>query len=183
MLKKVLNVVLVMALMLTSFNLNVFAQEEMQIEQLECQVRELETVSDVSARSTTFVDTTITTGYDSDGMHVTIVTCMNQIASVVGIKDIKIQVQNGNEWVTVAVSSGGELNNTRSCAVDLNYTGVVVGYTYRVTCVHYGDVDGYRELYHETDGFKCQYQLKYDYSSIMQNESPIMSIKSSNTTE
>ena len=82
---------------------------------------------------------------------------MNNVASVVGVKDIKIQVKNGNNWVTVAESLGGEVYNTSSCAVNLNYGGVVEGYTYRVTCVHYGNVDEYRELYHESVGFKCQY--------------------------
>ena len=157
MLKKVLIVVLTMMMLFTSKNLNVFAQEENQIEQLGCLVREGELDNDIIARTTTFVDNTITIGYDTNGMYVSIVTCMNQIASVVGVKDIEIQVQNGNEWVTVAVSSGGELSNTRSCVVDLNYSGAVRGYTYRVVCTHYGDVDGYKELYHESEGFKCEY--------------------------
>lgn len=158
MLKRVWSAVLIIAMLLSSNYLSVFAQEESHVEQLECQVMEWEVNNNLpSARSTTFIDTTITTGYDAEGMHVTIVTCMNNVASLVGVKDIKIQVKNGNDWITVAVSSGGELYNTSACAVDINYSGVVEGYTYRVTCVHYGNVDEYRELYHETVGFKCQY--------------------------
>ena len=157
MLKRVLSTVLVMVVLFTGSNLNVFAQEEMQVEQLDCQVIEGEAVGNMAARSTTFVDTTITSGYDSEGMHVTIVTCTNTTASVVGVKDIKIQVQSGDEWITVAVSSGGEVYNVSACVVNLNYDGVVEGNTYRVTCIHYGNVDEYRELYHETIGFKCQY--------------------------
>lgn len=157
MLKRVWSAILTVMVLLTSSNLSVFAQEEMEVEQLECQVMELDMVGNISTRSTTFIDNTITIGYDAEGMYVTIVTCMNNVASVVGVKDIKIQVQNGSEWVTVAVSSGGELNNTSACVVNLNYAGAVEGYTYRVTCVHYGNVDEYRELYHESVGFKCQY--------------------------
>ena len=125
---------------------------ETEVTQLECQVYEKEYIDNSLARATTFIDTSIGISYSSSGMFITIDTIMNKTASVVGVKDIQVQIQNGDDWVTVATSTGGELTNTGSCCVELNYTGAIVGQTYRVTCIHYANVDGYRELYHETAG-------------------------------
>ena len=136
-----------------------YAQENADIEKLECQVIECNTSSsNSSTRTTTFVDNTISISYTrADGMYAAITTGMNITASVVGAKDIKVQIKNGNDWITVATSDGGELYNTTTCILTFSYSGVIEGQTYRVVCTHYGDVDGYRELYHESSGFKCVY--------------------------
>ena len=107
-------------------------------------------------RSTTFIDTSITIGYDEEGMHVAITTDLNGVGSVVGAKDIKVQIKNGSSWTTVATSTGGVTNAT-GCIINVTYPDAVKGETYRVTCIHYGNVDEYRELYHETEGSKCIY--------------------------
>lgn len=133
------------------------AQENLDVEQLECQVMEDDTEYNASTRTTTFIDNTISISYSSSGMYVVIRTSMNTTASVVGAKDIEIQIKDGSDWVTVAVSDGGESYNTITCMLSLTYTGVIEGETYRVVCTHYGNVDGYRELYHESAGFKCVY--------------------------
>ena len=134
-----------------------FAKEEESVQKLECQVLEGNTEVNSSARSTTFIDTSIDISYSANGMYVAITTGMNTTASLVGAKDIKVQIQNGSDWVTVAVSDGGEAYNTTSCVLAFTYADSIVGETYRVVCTHYGDVDGYREMYHETNGFKCVY--------------------------
>ena len=134
-----------------------FAKEEESVQKLECQVLEGNTEVNSSARSTTFIDNSIDISYSANGMYETITTGMNTTASLVGAKDIKVQIKNGNDWVTVAVSDGGEAYNTATCVLAFTYPDSIVGETYRVVCTHYGDVDGYREMYHETNGFKCVY--------------------------
>ena len=91
-------------------------------------------------------------------MYVVIHTDLNKTGSIVGVKDIKIQKKNIlGIWTTVATSSGGEVTNASGCSVSVTYPGAVKGETYRVTCVHYGNVDEYRELEHETEAITCAY--------------------------
>ena len=156
--KKLLTLLPLFSIILLLNGFSVSAQEEIPIKQLECQVLENNIEYNSSARSTTFVDTTISVGYSkTEGMIVYITTSMNTTASVVGAKDIEIQIEDGNDWVTVATSTGGELYNTGVCVLGLTYPDPIEGKKYRVVCTHYGNVDGYRELYHETNGFKCVY--------------------------
>ena len=153
--------VLFSAIVLSTVFVNMaFAAEnlnESNIPVLEAEVQALETDTNSMVRSTTFADATIDIQYSASGMSISITTSMTKTASVVGVKDIEIQIKSGSSWVTVATSTGGELYDVLGCVVDLTYTGSVQGETYRVVCTHYGNVDGYRELYHETAGFKCVY--------------------------
>ena len=159
-LKKITSLLL-SAIMLSTLFINVaFAtenSEETAVVNLEAVVQEYESNVNSAARSTTFADTTVDVSFSSSGMSITISTSMTKLASIVGVKDIEIQLKNGNSWVTVATSTGGELYDTSGCAVTLTYTGAIYGEYYRVVCTHYGDVDGYRELYHETAAMKCVY--------------------------
>lgn len=152
---------LLSAIMLSTLFINVaFAAEDLSDAEgvaLEAVVQEYTPTMSSTARSTTFSDNSIDVQFSSSGMSITITTGMVGIASVVGVKDIEIQLRNGNDWVTVATSTGGELYNVLGCAVDLTYTGAIYGEYYRVVCTHYGDVDGYRELYHESAAMKCVY--------------------------
>ena len=159
-LKKIISLLL-SAIMLSTLFINVaFAaedSEETEVVNLEAVVREYTPSVNLAARSTTFADATVDVQFSSSGMSITISTSMTMVASLVGVKDIEIQLKNGNDWVTVATSTGGELKNTLGMAVDLLYTGAIYGEYYRVVCTHYGDVDGYRELYHETGSMRCIY--------------------------
>ncbi|MBO4976670.1 MAG: hypothetical protein J6C54_02860 [Lachnospiraceae bacterium] len=159
-LKKITSLLL-SAIMLSTLFINVaFAaenSEETDVVALEAVVQEYTPNVNSVARSTTFADATVDVQFSSSGMSITISTSMTMIASVVGVKDIEIQLKNGSDWVTVATSTGGQLNNVLGCAVDLLYTGAIYGEYYRVVCTHYGDVDGYRELYHETGSMRCIY--------------------------
>lgn len=153
--------VLLSAIVLSAVFVNMaFAAEDLNesvVPVLEAEVQALDTDTNSTVRSTTFADATISIQYSASGMSISISTSMSQIASVVGVKDIEIQIKNGSSWVTVATSTGAELYNVPGCVVDLTYTGSIEGETYRVLCTHYGNVDGYRELYHESAGFKCVY--------------------------
>lgn len=160
LLKKITCTLLTALLINVSWMTPVFAAEETEIVDLDAAVIAIYDASGlggIQARSTTFVDTSICISYSSAGMYVTIDTDLSMTGSVVGVKDIKIQRQDGSSWTTVATSSGAEATNAGGCTVALTYTGAVKGETYRVTCVHYGNVDEYRELYHESVGVKCSY--------------------------
>ena len=159
-LKKITSILL-SAIMLSTLFINVaFATEnasDVDVIALEAVVQEYTPDMNATVRSTTFSDNSIDVSFSSSGMSITISTSTTLIASVVGVKDVEIQLKNGNDWVTIATSTGGELYNTLGCAVTCTYTGVIYGEYYRVVCTHYADVDGYRELYHESAAMRCIY--------------------------
>lgn len=83
---------------------------------------------------------------DSDGMHIGITTGAVGTASVLGVKDVKIWKKNryGN-WDLVAISSGGEVHDRSIMGVSILYGDAIKSATYKITCVHYGNVNGYTE--------------------------------------
>lgn len=91
---------------------------------------------------------------NSSGLHIEITTgCANGIASYLGVKDIKIEQKVWYGWKTIATGSGGQQSNCGIMGVQINYANVTVGETYRISCVHYGDYDGYHELSNNTGEF------------------------------
>lgn len=109
-------------------------------------------------RSTTFIDTSINVSFSAEAMYVSIYTEMTMTGSVVGVKDIEIKKKGFlGIWTTVATSSGAETTNASGISVGLTFTGAEKGETYKIICTHYGDVDGYRELYHESEEMTCWY--------------------------
>ena len=111
----------------------------------------------ISVYATSFTNLDITISYSSAGMTIVIDTSVSGKASVIGVKDVEVQMKDGNDWITVATSSGTEVYNASACVGTCVYPGAIEGETYRVTCVHYANVEGYREVYHESLGFKCIY--------------------------
>ena len=166
--KKSIFSVLLTLLLMCNFSIEVLAAEqndclveevllESNIAQLDCEVIGYNQLSEIVPYATTFVDASITISFDSAGMHITICTGMNDIASVVGMKDVEVHRKTLFGWELVAVSDGGEVYNLTTAVCSMTYTGAVKGERYRVTCTHYGDVDGYRELEAETDWVTCNY--------------------------
>lgn len=95
---------------------------------------------------------------DSDGMHIDISTATVGTASVLGVKDVKIQKKTWyGGWSTVAVSSGGEAHDRSSMGVNILYSNAVKDATYRIKCIHYGDVDGYIEGENDSGEFVFTY--------------------------
>lgn len=93
----------------------------------------------------------------SDGMLVEFYTNSSGVASVIGVTDIKIQKKVWYGWSTVATSSGGERENSISYGGNILYEDAEYGATYRVSCVHYADVDGYEEQDNQTENFVFTY--------------------------
>ncbi len=159
LLKKITCLMVTVLLINALFSYPVMAAETLDVVELEASVTTINSQTEFYAqpRSTTFIDTTILVSFNAGGMDVVIFTDVGATASVVGAKDIKIQKKGLFGWTTVATSTGGEAYNVGGCSVSLTYTGAEYEEIYRVTCTHYGQVDEYRELYHETEGFTCIY--------------------------
>lgn len=88
----------------------------------------------------------ITASKCSEGMAIDISTGVVGKASVLGVKDVKIKKKTWyGGWETVAVSDGRESYNRTTMGISLIYEGAVEGATYKITCVHYADVNGYIE--------------------------------------
>lgn len=160
--KRLIGAWVALILLISSFGMQALAASPMQTESnvvvLDADIFECVNDSGISAYATIFDKATITISYHSDsGMQVLILTYVNGVASVVGVKDILIQAKSGSNWVTVATSAGGELTNVQGMGCEVTYAGAVEGVTYRVVCTHYADYEGYRELYHESEGLECKY--------------------------
>lgn len=156
--KKVLTVLMSMVILFSSVSTEVFAEEMVgeQVVVLESTVFTCEGIGQ-NARSTTFSDTSIDIACSSSGMDVTIYSTTNQLCSVIGVKDVQVQLKNGNDWVTVAISGPAEDTNTHGMGMHFVYEDAIYGATYRIYCVHYAYGDEYRELEHTTSEFKFVY--------------------------
>lgn len=133
-------------------------EEGNEIEVLEAEVSaNVEWPSEISPY-TTMANCLINVVSDSEGMHIGIFTGVVGTASVIGVKDIKIQKKNWlGLWITVATSSGGESYDSSTSSVSILYENAEKDATYRILCVHYGNVDGYRELEHDSGSFVHTY--------------------------
>ena len=94
------------------------------------------------------------------GLVVDFITSASQVASVIGVKDIELEIKHWYGWSCFYRSPGCENEDSDSIGCTLTYKNAKVGATYRISCVHYADVDGYVEVENETDGF----EFKYDES-------------------
>lgn len=136
-----------------------YGTEKESVEKLEAVVKvvsEEDFKQNVNAR-TAIYNCLINVICSSAGMHVDFVVDTDGTASVIGIKDIKIQKKVWYGWKTVATSEGAEGYNIGSFACSILYSGAEYGQTYRITCTHYANVDGYTEVKNEIDSFVFTY--------------------------
>ncbi len=95
---------------------------------------------------TMLADCTIGVSKCSEGMAIDITTGTVGKSSVLGVKDVKVLKKTWyGGWETVAVSEGREAYDRTTMGISLIYKGAVEGATYKITCVHYGNVNGYIE--------------------------------------
>lgn len=106
---------------------------------------------------TTMFDCDITMAFRTEGLVMTFSTACVGTASVIGVKDIKVQQKMWYGWKTVLTSDGGENQNENIFSGDLTYEEAVKGKTYRVLCTHYANVDVYEEFENDTGAFKFTY--------------------------
>lgn len=162
-LKKVFALALAAAMFIGMSCLEVFAADVIEtvdsnVVMAEAEIYDVIAIPRAVTRATTFTDAVITISYnESYGLHTTVETSTSKTASVIGIKNIRIQEKVWYGWNTVCTSTGLEEYNSSSFGVSVYYSGVIEGKYYRVKATHYADVDGYRELENETSGFLCAF--------------------------
>ena len=124
--KKLLTVLMAMTLLFSSVPTEVFATEmtSEQVDVLEYSVFTCEEIEQ-NARSTTFSNTAIDVACSASGMDVTIYSTTNQLCSVIGVKDVKVQLKNGNDWVTVAISGPAEDTNVYGMGMTFIYPDAI----------------------------------------------------------
>lgn len=136
------------------------AEEDMEVEVLEAKVMEDAEWSSEISPYTMLINCMINVGRKSDGMHIDVTVGTVGKASVLGVKDIKIWKKNSRgKWDLVATSEGGEAYNCSIGGVTLVYSNAVVGATYKITSVHYGDVTGMEECDNDTGEFVYNFPI------------------------
>lgn len=114
-------------------------------------------ISDVKPITTMF-DCEIIMAFKMDeGLCMSFTTSCIGTASVIGVKDIKVQQKMWYGWKTVLVSDGTESYDCSIFGANLKYPDAIKDRTYRVICTHYADVDGYEEVVNDTGAFKFTY--------------------------
>lgn len=159
--RKILIMMTTMAVLMSAFGLTSMAAEDSIPESTEGEVEVLEAVlvEDMDLSSgispyTMLASCIISVGRESDGMHISISTGSVGTASVLGVKDVKVWKKIGyNKWNLVAVSDGAEASKCATMGISLVYKGAELGATYKITCVHYGDVDGYTDFANDSGAF------------------------------
>ena len=106
---------------------------------------------------TTMFDCEIILAFTGEGLEMTFTTSCVDVASVIGVKDIKVQQKMWYGWKTVLTSDGAENKNENLFGAGLTYHEAVNGKTYRVTCTHYANYDVYEEVKNDTGAFKFVY--------------------------
>ncbi len=103
---------------------------------------------------TMLTDCMISVSGDSEGMHIGIATGVVGIGSVLGVKDVKIYKKGWfGIWDLVATSSGGESYDRSTMGISILYPEAVKDATYKITCIHYGNVNGYTEYENDSGAF------------------------------
>lgn len=95
--------------------------------------------------------------FSSDGIRLEISTEASYLASVIGVKDIRIQKKVWYGWQTVAVCSGVESEDASVVTCIVLYGNAEKDETYRILSVHYADVNGYEEFESTTGDFIFTY--------------------------
>ncbi len=141
------------------FTMDVYAAEQIgatkNVDLLEAELMDIsELKPSVNNAKTALTDCTISFSKNSSGLHIEIKTgCGNGMASYLGVKDVKIEKKVWYGWQTIATGSGGQQSNCSIMGISIDYPNVTAGETYRISCVHYGDYDGYHELANNTGAF------------------------------
>lgn len=164
--KTMLCTMLVLGLVLNvaeSMTMRVYAAEELgttkNVDMLNVELMDMSAVKPpVNNAKTVLVNCEILYAMNTSGLQVSISTgCGNGAATYLGVKDIKIEKKVWYGWQTVATGSGGQQSNCSIMGVQFNYANMTVGETYRISCVHYGDYNGYHELSNQTSAFVFSY--------------------------
>lgn len=137
--------------------LHVYAEELEGVEVIKAKLVEMPEAELHKNTRTMMTQCIISVSCSAAGMQIDMSTGTVGTASVLGIKDVKIMKKVWYGWKTVAVSDGGEAYGTNIMGVSLLYANAEYDETYRITCVHYADVDGYIEGENDTGSIVFTY--------------------------
>ena len=149
-----------MVLVLGTFNgaqLQVQAAESDVIEVLKAELVENPETGLQKHSRTMMTDCIISVSCSEEGMRIGITTGSVGTSSVIGVRDIVIMKKVWYGWKTVATSDGDEAYDSGIMGVSLLYTNAEYDETYRITCVHYANVNGYIEGENDTGAFVFTY--------------------------
>ncbi len=108
----------------------------------------------ISRDSSYLIGCDISSGFMSYGLHIQLETSTTQVASKLGVKDVKVQEKNGIFWNTITSSDGNYVTNDDWFIGALDCYSAVDGRTYRVKCTHYAYIGGNYYYYdHTTNAF------------------------------
>lgn len=127
--------------------------------QIEATIYELpeDYFADKPSARTMLINCFILINCSEEGIIVDFSTGSTQKASVLGVKDIKVQKKVWYGWKTVAESDGAEVSDRATMGCSILVTGVELNETYRILCTHYGNVDEYIEGENNSGEFVYKY--------------------------
>lgn len=165
--QKFLGMVVMIVLLAGFFQITSFAETKItlpnNVEEIDIEVLKATLIEDIDVSTgicpyTMLADCIIGVSGASDGMHIDISTGTVGIASVLGVKDVKIYKKTWyGGWDLVAVCSGGESYDRGSMGISILYENAVKDAKYKITCIHYGDVNGYIEGENDSGEFTFTY--------------------------
>lgn len=134
------------------------SEENNKVEELELKLVENPEIGESGPSTRTMLmNCYIIYSCSADGISATLHTGTTQTASVLGVKDVKVEKLCWYGWDTVASAEGLESSNSPVMECSFTYSSAEYGKTYRISCTHYGNVDGYAEVESVTSSFVYQY--------------------------
>lgn len=111
-------------------------------------------IPDVSgARAAMLANCSISISVSANGVRGSIKTGSTVQASEIGMKNIKVEKNEGNGWEPIGTPKSVHNTNNNACVVDVSTSSAQKGVQYRITCTHYAILEGVtHSLYNETDG-------------------------------
>jgi len=157
--RMVMSLVMIATVLMGNIEFTCLTAQAAGVEEMEeaPEILESRVIEDGPMPYTMLAQCIISVSGDENAMYIDITTGAVGTASVIGIKDVKIMRKFWYGWKTVAVSSGGETNDHSMALICITYDNAVKGATYRITCVHYADVNGYTEGVNDTGEFVYTY--------------------------
>lgn len=105
------------------------------------------------AKAATLTGCTIGISVSANGVRGSITTGSTVQASEIGMKNVKVEKNEGNGWEQVGNTMSAHNTNNNTCVVEVTTSSAKKGVQYRITCTHYAILEGVRhELYNETGG-------------------------------
>lgn len=105
------------------------------------------------AKAATLTDCTIGISVNANGVKGSISTGSTEIASEIGITNIRVEKYVNGKWTLVGTHPGGSVKNDNAMGMNVSTSSAEKGVQYRISCTHYAILNGVRhELNNVTNG-------------------------------